>query len=265
MAKKGDAQFRTKCIYCGLGTHSKEHVFGKRLAPLLPPGQKKWTHSTVWYDDAGRVTSKQVKVRDGNYFGRTIKGACVPCNNVWMARIYDAAFPLIAKLIDGELWRFQPEESLKLAAWAVLFTMTYEYGDPLGGGIAETERKKFYQDKSIPPGWSIAFGRLDKVGNWANGVAHMKPGAIKSPIDGEWYPTITLAYSIGRLLVLVAKTIPRYFLSDTMLKHHGLCRVWPMFGNDISPELPLLDDYRAELVAHSFKLFPLPLMFEGRW
>ncbi len=264
MAKKGNAQFRTKCIYCGEGTHSKEHVFGKRLAPLLPPGHKNWTHTTVWYDDSGQVSSQQQKVRAGDYFNRTVKGACEPCNNVWMERVYDAAFPLLVKLKDGDIWSFQTEETLKLTSWAVLFTMTYEYGDPLGGNISEAERRKFYQDKAIPAGWSIAIGRLDGAGAWANGIGHLKSGTIKSPLSGDWCPTITLTYSIGRLLVLVAKTIPRYFLSDAMLEHHGLRRVWPIFGADVLPELPLLDDGRAELVAHSFQLFPLPLMFEGR-
>jgi hypothetical protein len=134
MPKRSNLKGPGKCIFCGSGGMSKEHVWSEWTYELVPK-----------LKDAGhqRVVMKSSKhnphitgvASDRTYQGatNTIKIKCVcerDCNNGWMSRMETAAKPILTPLILGQPAIVSKDEARTVAAWAAMKMMVTEFSIP---------------------------------------------------------------------------------------------------------------------------------------
>jgi hypothetical protein len=106
MAKRTNLKGPGRCIFCGAGGLSKEHIWSEwtyELVPPIPGGE----HVKTVYQSAkhnpkitGVESSKQ---RQGSTNTIKLYAVCkTECNNGWMSRLDEAAKPLLTPLILGQ-------------------------------------------------------------------------------------------------------------------------------------------------------------------
>jgi hypothetical protein len=105
-----------KCIFCGQGNLSKEHLFPNWLRNVFP-------RSALSTHTQGRVTwpegKKHIKTKKGQGHSGTkkLRVVCKKCNNGWMSKLESTSQPLLSSLIDGNSVTLDTDAQSLLSLW----------------------------------------------------------------------------------------------------------------------------------------------------
>lgn len=81
----------------------------------------------------GRLSRRQGPLRSVK-----LRIVCEKCNNGWMSGLQKKTKPILTAFIEGNWRKLTPAEQRTLAAWAAMFTMAVEYGDPETAATSST-------------------------------------------------------------------------------------------------------------------------------
>jgi len=149
--KRPGPQFR--CLFCGGGPPSDEHIFGDWLRRHGNNGPGVRVTSSGW----ARVPS----ARKGGPFTKTVPGFCRRCNNGWMSQLETAAQPVLVSLFDAAEAHqvvLEREQQVTLAQWAFKTVVVACALDGPNHLPAEHIRQ-FYDDVDPPAQCWIRVGR----------------------------------------------------------------------------------------------------------
>ena len=133
-----------RCIFCGGGPVSKEHVWALWLTDVLG-----FARFRVEADrPSGLMPSREAVSID-----KQARVVCTRCNNGWMNNLEGSVRPLITRLITDPNAEVQlsAEQLTVIAAWVVKCAMVLEYASPGSRQIYTQEQRRFLMDNLMPP------------------------------------------------------------------------------------------------------------------
>ena len=101
-----------RCIFCGSGSLTREHVLPRWLEGVLPGAGP----FRIRHDDA--VDPHRLREWLSPRLNAVARSVCGGCNSGWMAALEDAARPILAPLIKGEPSRLPESDLGTIAFWA---------------------------------------------------------------------------------------------------------------------------------------------------
>ena len=132
-----------RCIFCGSGGLTKEHVFADWLRDLFPRDETT-THDFGRYEwPKGIITNEPkaaIRQLQGHVGSRKLRVVCKACNTGWMSALEQRAKPILAPLIVGEVSHVSPLMQNIVATWATKTMMIAERLAPRKPGISQEER-----------------------------------------------------------------------------------------------------------------------------
>jgi hypothetical protein len=162
MVKRVNLKSPGKCIFCGGGNLTKEHVWSE------------WTHEligktlNVSHYEANYMTNpfvtrlaRQMK-RHGHTATKKLRVVCGDCNNGWMSGLESMAKTFVTPLILGGQVSLDVEVQNVVATWVALKALIIEHNTRENVVASQQDRDAFRVNKSIPSGMKIAIGRCDK-------------------------------------------------------------------------------------------------------
>jgi len=142
-----------KCIFCGGGPISKEHVWAKWMRDYLPAGRGvQYIHETKLDTDSIRTRPGPLD-RKGDMRSQKLRVVCRACNNGWMSTLQNLTKPVLLPFLLMERHELGPSQQEALATWATMFTMIYETTIPEHAATDPVQRGVFLRNRSPPEYW----------------------------------------------------------------------------------------------------------------
>lgn len=243
---------RPRCIYCGEEGQSAEHLYGQWLRDILPDfGNKHVITTTGWRDGLRQEPIDESRFKAGSLYNASVRAPCRSCNSGWMNVINGEAREALTRLKEGEWWPTTPSEREALATWLTMFTINHTYALPLASPIPADEPKKFMTARRPMPRWSFWVGLLHPECRWQVGTKHTKTMFFGNTDLAAGPNSLTLCIPLKRALFMCFRTSTGFSISaEAAKKHLFLSSIWPMKAWNMFPSPPLIDDVRAENIAH---------------
>lgn len=225
-------QYKGTCAYCGASAKlTKEHIWGKWSSKYLGAPTRGGAHL---------VRLNTSDVRNGAQHGRgpsrsrTLRIACGKCNGGWMKDINERAKPALIRLARGEWWYLSPYERQSLAAWATLFTMSYEHADLATMATVPAERLRFSIDHHPPAHWAVGIARYDGDKYYEDSVQHTA-FMLDEPVMNIQTTTILFGNLILHTYSSRKAIFPQWW------NRFGMEKIWPLGYFPVLPPRTLGD------------------------
>lgn len=255
------------CIFCKNTNLTKEHIWPRWLQSHLPmpAGRARHVANLRQRNLHGAVlhSPERRTERPGHPMTHKLRCVCRTCNNNWMGKLQEMAKPVLLPLIRGEWKRLNRRERKILAAWAVMFSMVFEFKDVRTVAVPFYQRDEFRQTLIPPKGWQVFIGTYDGA-EWMGKIHHK--GALCADrhrlafAPERFDPTSscntqTTAFAVGRLFILAASTTDPIFPINYMkIGRRRLRRLWPPTWLSISKPNASIDDTEADFLANALEL-----------
>lgn len=143
-----------KCVFCGSGKLSAEHIWSQWMRDLLPSSDG---YQEIAQKRRGEKTFGGRILRDaqGPITNKRLRRVCKPCNNGWMGKKEEAAKPLLTKLITGTPTVIKQSEVGPLLDWLVTKLIVLDVMRDGEQTFTEQERSAFYTHGTIPRSLSV--------------------------------------------------------------------------------------------------------------
>lgn len=233
-----------KCIFCGGGNMSREHIYADWMRPYLrvfdstthyvnTQTAPQWAQLIPARAERGKLHLK------GDHRSRKLRVVCVTCNTTWMSRLQTAAKPVLLPFLTGSNVALSRTQQRAAANWAAMFTMVYEFADPLTIAIPQSERASFMRILQPNANWLIWVAPF--VGKSYAGMAHHRGIGFleqghREPSVAQIFNTQVTVGSAGGLFFLTCFSSNSTVLSRGFPAIRRLCgelmytRVWPTVG-----------------------------------
>jgi hypothetical protein len=176
--------------------------------------------------------------RSGHPLSQSLRVVCRPCNNEWMSPIQEATKPFLSEMIAGR-WRvLTAQERTKLATWAALFTITWEFADLKTMAITQEEREAFRRNCTFPRNFILAASRYSGKEHGRTLHQSVTLSTSKVPLN---LPSVTMAqtttFCVGNVVLHTFSGPDGVVTNPTEYADQiGLKLVWPIVKDF---ELPL--------------------------
>ena len=141
---------------------SKQHIFPDRLRRVLPRTDTAhqlggWSR----YTKRGKLvrSEERRKNNQGSFANSRIRRVCKTCNNGWLKEMEEDCFPLVERLITGELEVLQRPEQRKIARVTTSIAMVGEWLHADFVYTTQAERENFKRTLEPPPHWYFFIGK----------------------------------------------------------------------------------------------------------
>jgi hypothetical protein len=149
-----------KCIFCGQGNLSKEHIWSEWTHALIGVNTATNRVEAGWKTsprDGTRLTRR--KERPGHTATKKLRVVCVKCNNEWMSTVDNTARDCLTPLILGAIINLDVFGQNIVAIWAALKTLTIEHNTKENVITSQSTRDAFRDKRTIPDGMKISIAQ----------------------------------------------------------------------------------------------------------
>lgn len=91
-----------KCIFCGEGPISREHIWAEWMRGYLPTGEQSQSLLRTDKDSNTTTLNPGQLTQKGDARSRKLKVVCKACNSGWMSGIQTITKPILLPLLIGE-------------------------------------------------------------------------------------------------------------------------------------------------------------------
>lgn len=245
-----------KCIFCGGGNLSREHVWPQWAHTDLPTSTHTSNVRVSFVNKTELVGEPKVSRRQGGLASTTVRAVCATCNNGWMSRLEEAARPVLAPLIAGSPTSLTETSQQTLAEWITLKMMVAEHSPPPDPAIPEPDKRAFYTNRTIPRGLMINIFQCGAP-QWR--ITYQRASATLSTREQPGYDTrpknaSSTVFALGDLFVHLIyfgdPGIQGFSLQDTGA---GLT-IWPRAAAEAPwPPSRRISSDEAQMVADAFQ------------
>lgn len=244
---KGPRNARTparKCVFCGAGKLSEEHIWSQWARDLLPSSEG-YLEVTNNIRDGQAFNRRIIRDAQGPITNKRLKRVCKPCNNVWMGRQEEAAKTIVTKLIAGVSSYLTKSQRKTLARWVVTKLMVLDVFRDGEQAFTDSERATFYEDWTIPESLSVWLLRCGegpwRTLFWSHGqrvtVVMGDTWANAKPPSGLGPNLKLFLWGFGEALIVAAyvREIDPQLGAQAeyaiqLIPDQGVCRAWPPRG-----------------------------------
>lgn len=254
--KRERPQITRKCIFCGRGGLTREHIWPDWAADLLPDavGSEVYRQTLYPTDPAGARTDYR-RPRQGGVKKHKVQAVCGQCNNGWMSVLETDAKPMLAAMIEGRAFSVLADGLDILRAWITLKVMVAEH-DSLGlAAIPAAEKQAFAERREIPSGLSV---RVYWCGEpaWRTHYRRHATTLLSQPPPPDFDPTVknvkTVVLGIGDALFVGLYRRPEVHLSLEGDERYTLALLPPEAGPAVWPPARRLTAAGAAHVSEVF-------------
>lgn len=246
-----------RCIFCGNGPVTKEHIWSEWTYKILPKRQGGSHTADVFLTSHGSTNITglhKTRFHHGEVNARRVRAVCRTCNNGWMGSLEEQTIPVLTPLIlCTPIWLDETEQTV-LSRWLAMKTAVTEHANPEFAAISQAERD-FIRYNPSPPntGWQIWIG-MQSGERWRTGacrLAHtlgsrMLPNGPIEPPNGDFSKnTQTQLFGFGFVFAYIFATrVPNLRFEPPAAAAPYLRQVWPFERPVDWPGLaaPLPDD-----------------------
>lgn len=262
-----------KCIFCGDGNNiSKEHYWPRWLREYVSiDGKYTYHNGSIGQIPVPGIPEHGFELvnptrRTGDPYSQRLQVVCKSCNNNWMSQLQDAAKPLLIPHINGEWPDKNSADQQKLAAWAVMFTMVFEFKHRETIGVSQSQRREFMQSRLPPKNWFVWCGQY-KGNLWSDSrcINHFGLLGRKLSIDltekilsGKSEETLFLAqstaFTLGSIFIMTFSWIDdaiTEFDTNAFAGENNLKTIWPIRSEIVSAPYHVLTDVQADQVSRA--------------
>lgn len=253
-----------KCLFCGGGKLSKEHIWSDWMKKILPPtpshGQQVFHSLIDNQNNRIAVQPYMPEVRQGAQIQRKLRNVCRKCNSGWMGGIVERAKPFAELLILDRPVHLNARAQTNLAAWIAIASIMAELTDVPTAGIPPGDYEIVMRTEAPPQDWTICLGRYAGTAYAPTRYRHHGMGFYYEPSVPRPDAVVTAAadkvqfttYTLGALLVH-AFSSTRADISLRLRDRYtpaNMVRIWPRTSDLISwPSSPVLGDGEVKTVA----------------
>jgi hypothetical protein len=150
-----------RCVFCGKGNMSKEHVWSDWIKILIPPQSNHYDiRSHVFYEEGKKQEFPHTRIeKQGGMHKRKVRKVCQTCNNGWMGRIVEGAKPFATALILDETIELDAVAQQLLSSWIALSVIMGEYLNNSTVIVKQEDRAALFKTQKPPSNWVICLGR----------------------------------------------------------------------------------------------------------
>lgn len=238
-----------KCIFCGRGGLTKEHIWSDWTKEHLP--KLRGSHrSTLVVETAGIQGLNRVRKRQGQVDAQ-VRAVCrVHCNGGWMSAMEERVKPILTPLMLGGAAVLSHERQRDLAAWMAMKCMVLEFDAPETVVTPLAEREWLMHHQEAPSNWRIWIA--SQLGmKWRTGslrTAHTLGGARRGETpatpDGTFAKnTQSITLGFGRLAIKAISTrVPELDLIPDGVYPRIWFQIWPVAPGFLWPAGPPISD-----------------------
>ena len=106
-----------RCIFCGDGGLSREHVWPAWAAKYLPDMAHAVMAGLELTPDSFVSPRERLRTMQGSTKNLTVKAVCRRCNNGWMGRLEEAAKPAVTVLLTRDGSAISADQAAPLRRW----------------------------------------------------------------------------------------------------------------------------------------------------
>ncbi len=244
-----------KCIFCGKGKLTKEHIWPNWLRDYVLHDVTRYatgTGSIFWTHE--EETAKQ-HPRDSRNRGLGV--VCGHCNGGWIRLLQTNAKSILIPLIEGGHCNLDEHSQGTLAAWSCMAIMVGEFFSSYAVAIPKSDRSWLWQRQTPPKNWKIWIGTYRRVhwkGQWAhstrpilaNDCAEMASHSVAPPNTQE------TTFVIGQLYIHAFSCPFSNLVSSSNVSGTGgtkMAQLWPPRAPVIKWPLALMTDRDANEIA----------------
>lgn len=236
---KSSRQKHGKCIFCGSGGLSKQHVIPDWMSDVVPVVQDGYEQNAMATNSIVNRTLKSSVIvpdirsmkRNGNPAQRTIRNVCIECNGGWISVVESKAKPYLERMIRGENISLTEQEQECVALALVIITVMNEYTDPLPTNIMIPNSQLNYirNHLTIPDGWWISVGVMKNAEapksrhhNCRFVERYLRSGQLE---ERSQVTTVVLGHLIFQSVTFINLIFPFDWSDNNWL------RIWPSKGS----------------------------------
>lgn len=146
-----------KCIFCGRGGLTKEHMWADWLRNYIPRAMLEHVIGDIAiFPEKHELRS--LKHREGDPHSRKIRCVCRDCNNGWMSQLQEDAKPFLLPALTGKQTILLRKGQLTLSAWIAMMVMVAEYANRDKVAIPTSDRRWLLTKRQPPSHWRIWIG-----------------------------------------------------------------------------------------------------------
>ncbi|HEY2717614.1 MAG TPA: hypothetical protein VGI73_15480 [Solirubrobacterales bacterium] len=202
---------KRKCIFCGGGPLTKEHIFGewfRKLVGIQEPKPGSVTH---------HVPGKAIEFDfEAIPVTRTARVVCAACNNGWMAELEERAAEILTPLLHGQSGVLSENDLGLLARWAFKTAFVIDAASPGSqAGFPRDHRELLRESGELPP--RSAVWMTTWPGSTTTWTAHWGCSlAVREGEEPEDFNTYGATFALGPIAFRVYATTqepidPEYF------------------------------------------------------
>ena len=244
-----------KCIFCGQGNLSKEHVWPNWMREYFPRTEVTG-HNFEIHRAKGktRVFESEKTERQGHLSTTKLRVVCSDCNNVWMNQLEVSAKPILMSILQEEELAMDLNRQAVLARWIAMKSIVLEHSQVNEHITPYEDRSRLRIDDEIPGYMSIYIGRYSD----SDGSSLRKHSATFSaneagpspPLEGRTRNVQTVAMMIGDLFVFVLTARVDNVDLAKLFDSSPVTRLWPLGSHIIRWPLPRIPQPTIANIAH---------------
>jgi hypothetical protein len=139
-----------KCIFCGLGNLSKEHIWPQWAAAMLRTNSGPYGRELIVNTAGHKTIRHDKKERPGHITTVKVRAVCAKCNNEWMSAIEVAAKPVAIPMMLGKPLTLDRTMQTALVNWLVLKLMVMEQTNRSDATFSSHDREQFLVNRTVP-------------------------------------------------------------------------------------------------------------------
>jgi hypothetical protein len=223
---------RRTCVFCGSSPLTREHVYPRWLASVLPE-QARWRGQDMTVVAGDQIIAahlpKTTREVPDFFTETTVARVCRGCNSGWMNDLEGAVRSALTMLIQGNKGHVTVAQSDALAMWVAKTVMMAEFTHPASAATPADQYEWLFRHRTPPPGMNI-WVLPTEADDWAlrmehTGVLFGEPATTN--MDGPCNTRSTIL-GLGRVAFCVTATTNQSLvlpsLDDLPL---GAIRLWP--------------------------------------
>jgi hypothetical protein len=241
-----------KCIFCGGGGVTKEHLFADWLREIFPRTAKD-THTLGTIESWTPRPRLVQRIKQGHAGSRKIRKVCGSCNSGWIGIIDDAARKAVVPLIRGQAAVVDSGNQRALATWFSKIAMVGDSMRPDRSVVLQADRDWIRANSSPPLLWEVWVGSYEGI-DWRDlGIFQLGGRLDLSSVTGPdklagYVETTTMG--MGKLIGLVIGNEHPAIEINIGNAAYLLRRIWPTDSAFNWPLPIVLSDDEARSVAY---------------
>lgn len=264
MLNMADLQFggmgRT-CVFCGGTPLTREHVFPRWLAGVLPE-QDQWRAQDLVVVGGESITSTDLPITTREMGQRftdsTVARVCASCNHGWMNDLEEASRSVVTALIRGDKTSVSIEQAKSLAFWVAKTCVMAQLTHTESAATPPSDYHHMHRERTPPPAmkmWALNIDTADwgvRMHHFGILVGNQSKLEFSQPCN-TYSTTIGLGHVAFCVMATTSESLPLLSLDD--IPPLKAVHLWPEPSSFEWGQTGPLDDESVGIVSDLLRLW----------